>query len=395
MTAEMAIDLLKGEALPLGVEKLPISKVGGRILSSSVVSPINTPPFNRAPVDGYAIVAEDSTGTSRQHPVRLHVVDKILAGETPRFPLQHGMAMKIMTGAMLPEGATAVIRQEDTDDDNERVSLFKEMKPYENFVYEGEDSEKGIELLPAGLKLGAAEQALLASVGLAEVEVYALPKVVVLSTGSELQRPGEPLKPGKIYNSNYTYLTARLKEMGLTSAVGDMIPDTEEEITAELKKAAETADLIITTGGVSVGEKDLMPMISKKNGRQIFWGVAMKPGSPLLAWKLGNTLVISLSGNPFASSATFEIFVRPVLCVMSNGTIKEMEKTTATMAAPFPKASHGRRYIRGNNVDGKIFVPETHSSGVIRSMVGCNCLIDIPAGTPPLEIDDKVTIWMM
>ncbi len=369
----------------------------GLVISQDIFAPLDNPPFNKSPLDGYALRAEDSIGATKSQPVKLHVVNRLFAGDSTGATLEKGCAVRIMTGAAIPQGADCVIRQERTDGGEEYVNIYESLKPYENYCFSGEDYKKGDLLIKKGEKLDYVHIALLASMGISQVSVYKKPRVAVLVTGDELINPGEKLTEGKIYNSNLYLIVARLKELSFTPVFIESAGDDICEISRKLKKAASVADVVITTGGVSVGQKDLFhKVLPDINAEMIFWRVNLKPGTPLIFSVYEGTPILSLSGNPFAASATFELFARPVLAKLSGDNSLIAEEVCSRMYNSFPKESKGLRFIRGRFDKGNVTIPETgHSSGVIRSMKGCNCLVRIEPGNKGLHPGDEVRVMLL
>ncbi len=398
ISLEEAIAIIQSNCATLPVERCSLMDSLGRTLAEDIYAKVDNPPFDRSPLDGYALRGEDSVGATKDSPVTLQVVDTVYAGDCATIPVTVGTCVRIMTGAMLPEGCNCVIRQEDTDMGAQIVSLYKSHKPYDNYCYQGEDFKAGTPLLTQGQTLNSAALGVLASAGIAtQIPVYPLPKVALVTTGDEVVAPEvAPLPQGKIYGSNGHLLWARLLELGLVAVTVTHVADDAQAVANTLKELSQTHDAIFTTGGVSVGAKDIFhEAIPLLGGLSHFWRVLLKPGTPALFSTYEGTPILSLSGNPFAAAATFELMGRPLLSALSGNSAMTMTKKSATLATPFPKASGGRRFIRGTYEDGKVTLPKGHSSGQLASLVGCNCLVDIAGGSVALEIGDKVTVWLM
>ncbi|MBQ7453510.1 MAG: molybdopterin molybdotransferase MoeA, partial [Selenomonadaceae bacterium] len=332
---------------------------------------------------------------SADTPGKVQVVGEECAGDFFSGTINRGEALRIMTGAAIPNGADCVIRQEDVDFDGEKISVPYELHHHENFCFAGEDIKAGSLLVESGTKLTAAHVAVLASQGVANVKVYRQPVIAIASTGDELISPGEKISDGKIFNSNLFLLAARLIELGFTPKILGNLPDDADTCAAKIFSLRDEIDLLITTGGVSVGKKDIMHDVVKKIGRRIFWRVLMKPGAPVIGWTCGKFLGIALSGNPFAAYATFELLTRPVLAKISRRAEILYRRSRGTLADNFPKKSFGRRFIRAKFDGEKIFLPARHESGSLYSAVGCNALIDIPAGSDELKAGDEVEIILL
>ena len=387
-------------------EEVELNKAGGRILAQDMVAEFNNPPFDRSPVDGYACKAEDLAGASSEHPVKLKVMEEIDAGQYSERVVESGQAVRIMTGAAIPKGCDCCIFQEDTDYGEETVEIYREVKQWDNYCFAGEDFKKGTTLLKKGTHIGYVEAAVLAGMGAAKVPVYRRPKVVLLTTGDEVVEPGNPLPAGKIYNSNMTMLSARMMELGIEPFYMEAVKDNPQVMAEKIKEIAEQADMIITTGGVSVGKKDIMhESIRLIDAERIFWRVNMKPGMPTLFSVYENSSggkvpVISLSGNPFGVAVTIELLIRPALEKMMQNPAIGLKEVTGVMADDFMKGIKGRRFIRAYWENGRFHLPNgLHSNGVLSSMAGCNCLIDTKTmedkESKSLKTGDKVSaVWL-
>lgn len=387
-------------------EEVELNKAGGRILAQDMVAEFNNPPFDRSPVDGYACKAEDLAGASSEHPVKLKVMEEIDAGQYSERVVESGQAVRIMTGAAIPKGCDCCIFQEDTDYGEETVEIYREVKQWDNYCFAGEDFKKGTTLLKKGTHIGYVEAAVLAGMGAAKVPVYRRPKVVLLTTGDEVVEPGNPLPAGKIYNSNMTMLSARMMELGIEPFYMEAVKDNPQVMAEKIKEIVEQADMIITTGGVSVGKKDIMhESIRLIDAERIFWRVNMKPGMPTLFSVYenasgGKVPVISLSGNPFGVAVTIELLIRPALEKMMQNPAIGLKEVTGVMADDFVKGIKGRRFIRAYWENGRFHLPNgLHSNGVLSSMAGCNCLIDTKTmedkESKSLKTGDKVSaVWL-
>ena len=391
---EKAIEWLENEvSLIDAYEAVPLEAALGRSLAMDFYAPINQPPFDRSPLDGIAIRAQDTEGATLTNPRRLKIVGTIFAGSVYERKLESGEAVRIMTGAPLPQGCNAVIRQEDLNFEGDEVEVYKSVVPYSNYCYEGEDIKEGTLLIEKDTLLQSIQLGILASMGCGSVKVKCRLKVGIMSTGDELMIPGQTLKSGKIYNANTTLLAARLRELGMEPLIVEAQQDEAQSVAEALIAVMPRVDIMLTTGGVSVGQKDIMHEVVECLGaKRIFWRVKMQPGTPMLAMKFKNQLILCLSGNPFAALATFELIARPVLGKMSGQVRLYPVRTEGILKGSFEKASPKRRMIRAFFEAGEVSIPEHHASGVLSSMVGCNCLIDIQPDTPKLEDGTRVQI---
>ena len=394
ISLEQAVELITGKLSPLGSETLPALQALGRTLADHVTAPIDQPPFDRSPLDGYALRSADIAGADRDHPICLPVVDTLYAGDEAKSPLLPGQAIRIMTGAMLPQGCDCVLRQEDTDRGNP-VSIYASLPPYKNYVYQGEDYRIGSLLLKAGTRLDAAALGVLASAGITEVAVRRRPKVGLLTTGDEVVEAGQPLPPGKIYGSNGALLTARLTELGMTSFCRHAA-DSPAAVAEAMEGMLEGCDLLITTGGVSVGDKDIfhqaLPLLGAE---RVCWKVDLKPGTPAMFSRYKGKPILSLSGNPFAAFTTFELLAQPLLATLAGEPHLLPRRQQAILTTPYDKPSPRRRFLRGQYENGQVTLPVGHSSGQLASLVGCNCLVELPAGTPPVDAGQAIQVWLL
>lgn len=397
ISLEEARALVLSHAAPLPVETVPVLEAVGRVAAADLKSDIDISPFAHSAMDGFAVRAAELAEASQEAPVELDVVAEIAAGDVFEGSIEAGQCVRIMTGAPIPAGADCVIRQEDTDRGHPCVQIYQELRHHENYCFAGEDYQKGGVLLAAGTVLDAAALGVLAGAGLWErpMAIYPRPRVLLAGTGDELVRPGQPLKPGQIYNSNLPQLAARCRQLGLAA---DTVwwPDDPRAVADGLTAGVRDFDCVITTGGVSVGDKDIFHQALPLAGAErLFWRVKLKPGTPLMFSLLEGRPVLSLSGNPFAAAATFELLARPLLAALAGQRDWQPLTLTAPLATPFSKASGGRRFVRGIYRDGAVTLPEGHSSGQLRSQVGCNCLVDIPAGSPPLAAGTMVKVVLL
>jgi molybdopterin molybdotransferase len=329
-------------------------------------------------------------GAAPETPAILTVTQKIHAGDRPAKTIGPGEAALVATGAPLPSGADCVAAQENTDGGGERVEVYVSLKKYQNYAFQGEHLRAGSLLADRGTRLKSAHIGLLAGQGVKELRVYPRPKIALLSVGSELVLPAKGkeealLSPGMIYDSNSWSLAARVLELGGQAHVAGLIEDDPVQIAAALEGLLKTHDLVITAGGVSVGERDYMPQAGQLlNTETLFHGLGYKPGGSTLAMLKEEKLILCLSGNPFAALMSFELLARPVLRKLAG--LKEPAQSTrirAVLRGNFPKPSPHRRFIRGRLSGGEVFLEDEGRASLL-SLSRCDCLIDIPAASPPL-----------
>lgn len=300
------VDVLPGQPVPL-------CECLGLVLAADVVSQDNIPYCTNSAMDGFAVVAEDLVGASSERPVILQVVETIEAGQIPARRVERGTCARIMTGAIMPEGADAVVRVEDTEPSNGSVSIRTSVQAGSDVRAAGEDIAAGETALTAGTELRPYEIGLLAAVGVGEPLVIPRPRVALIATGSELLPLSHPLSPGKVRNSNGPALYAQCIAVGASPVDFGIVEDADDATRRALEKAAATCDVVVTAGAVSMGERDRIRPTMERLGEVLFWRVAMRPGSPLLFGRLGGKPCFCLPGNPASAMLTFELFARPAL----------------------------------------------------------------------------------
>lgn len=396
ISLEQALNILMDHVTHGKTERKTLEDCLGLVLSEDVYALLDMPPFSRSAQDGYALCSKDSIGATGENPVKLKVTGKIYAGDHLDVQVRPGEAVRIMTGAMVPAGADCVLRQEDTDEGEDVVQIYKEVEPSCSICFKGEEYKKGHTLLHAGTKIDAAALAVASGNGIMELPVYRRVKAAVVSSGSEVVELGTPLTPGKIYNTNTVYMKARLHQLGAQVMMSRTVGDELEIMEEALKEAANQAELVITTGGVSVGQKDLTEEALLSIGAEIlFHGIAIKPGMPTLAAEKDGVLFIGLSGNPFSAAIPFEMFVREILSLKMGDPDLKLRRETLTAVTGFSKNSRRRRFLRGKAEGKEVWLSDQQANGQMRSMVGCNCLIEIPAGSGPVKAGDKVEVlWL-
>ena len=329
---------------PVGKETVPLAHAHKRILAKDIAAPMDVPPFSRSTVDGYAVRAEDTFGADENNPVTLKLRGQVKVGEPPKLTVDKGTAAEIATGAPLPEGADAVVMVEDTVQKEDNVLIYAAVSRGENVMDTGSDIRKGEVVLRKGQVLSPYEVGVLAALGITTVEAYKCPKVAILSTGAEVVEPGKPLSRGKIYDINTYALSAAVAECGGESISLGIISDEAQEVEAALRRALETADLVITSGGVSVGPTDIIPRVLNTLGKPgvIVYGIATKPGKPTTVALIDGKPVFSLPGNPTSALLMFQLLVRPVILGMA-GQPEEKPETVKAITATRMFAARGRR----------------------------------------------------
>ena len=388
----MAIALEEAQArlaelrLPRTPASLPLRRAYGLTLTQDVLAPISQPPFPISPLDGYALRAEDTASATPARPVCLAVEAQCLPGDPMPAPVERGKAVQVMTGSPIPMGADCVVRQENVTVGETAIFLRTPLQQWENYCPAGSEYQKGALLLAKGMELDAAALALAAGAGITELSVVRPVRVAVLSTGEELVEPGVPLRPGQLYEENSVYLSARISQLGGTVVERCILPDRLELLRQALLEWSVKADVVIVTGGVSVGKTDLVAQALQQVGAEIlFHGIAMKPGMPTLAAVLNGAPILGLSGNPFAMAVAFELLF-PVL--LGRGICRGR----AVLDGSFSKPSPQRRFLGGRVEQGRVTLRTTQENRQIRAMVGCNCLVELAAGSPPPAPGADVTV---
>ena len=373
-----ALALMAAAARPvIDVELVDTMHANGRVLAAAQTSTLNVPERDNTQMDGYAVRALDCASGAASLPVS----QRIAAGHVGQ-PLQPGTAARIFTGALIPDGADCVVMQEQCTLNDGVVTIDHLPQAGEWVRRQGEDIRAGSVILEAGRRLRSQEMGLAASVGLARLPVLRKLRVALFSTGDELAMPGQPLPPGAVYNSNRFTLRGLLENLGCEIHDLGIVPDTLEATRAVLRQAAQGGDLIITSGGVSVGEEDHIKPAVEAAGRLTMWQIAVKPGKPLAFGEVEQAVFVGLPGNPVSSFVTFLLFVRPFILRLQ-GVTGSVAPRSYRLAAAFERAKADRRneFLRAKiNDDGELELFANQSSGVLTSTVWGDGLIDCPPG---------------
>ncbi|MFZ6755820.1 gephyrin-like molybdotransferase Glp [Undibacterium sp. Ji50W] len=377
LTVAEALEFLLSAVRPIqDVETVATLAANGRLLAQSQTSLLNVPPLDNTQMDGYAVRAADCVDAE----TRLRVSQRIPAGYIGEA-LEAGTAARIFTGAIIPAGADAVIMQEQCVADGDFVTIRHQPRVGEWIRRQGEDIATGATILAAGTRLRAQELGLAASVGLAQLPVLRRPRVAVFFTGDELAMPGDVLKPGAIYNSNRFTLTALLQDLGCDVTDYGIVPDKLDATRSTLRLASQEHDVIITSGGVSVGEEDHVRSAVEAEGRLDMWQIALKPGKPLAFGAVGKAFFIGLPGNPVSSFVTFLLFVRPFLLRMQG--VQKVSPQSYSVRADFDWLKPDRRneFLRARmNAEGGLGLFANQGSAVLTSTVWGDGLIDLAPG---------------
>lgn len=385
-----ARDLLLKAVAVMEKETVTLSECGGRILAQDFSAEENVPAFDRSPYDGYAFCAADTANASKENPVTLHILEEVPAGSVPTAAVTGKTAVKVLTGAPIPEGADAVVMYEKTEFTDETVTVFHPSKSGENIIYVGEDVKIGDVLARCGDRIDPGLAGTLASQGVVMPLAYRVPRVGILSTGSELAEAEEVPGPGRIRNSNRYTFEAAVKAMGCIPLYLGTAGDSVEEISAMIKRGIQECDAVISTGGVSAGDYDVTPDAMELAGvTLLFQGVDIKPGMACAYGVYDGKPVCGLSGNPASSLTNFYAIALPALKKRMGYRDPLPEEIRITLSNDFRKKSPKTRFLRGRMVyeDGAacLRIPKDQGNVVLSSTIGCNVMAIVPAGSGPVS----------
>lgn len=398
--ADEARDLLLTLPMKLQTETIPLAAACSRVLASDITTQLAMPPFDRSPYDGYALRSQDASGASEENPVVLHITEEIPAGHVPAVLVTKGTAAKILTGAPMPTGADCVVPFEVTEFDEKMVRLFRPVPAGSNVIPAGEELPKGRNLLEKGTLLTPPMLGMLASQGYDTCEVFERPGAALITTGSELQAPDEPLVPGKIYNSNGFALQGYLTAFGFRCEGFLAVPDNVEAISGAIQDALQTADVVVTTGGASVGDYDFATAAAQRLGADIlFWKTRIKPGSCILAAQKDEKLILCLSGNPGAAVTGLLRVALPYLRKRCGRKDLFPEEIVLPLKYPLKKESKVPRLLRGRLEiqNGQAWFVETNGqgNGMLSAFCGMDLLGEVPANSPPLPAGTPIRAYRL
>ncbi len=394
ISIEEARERLRTGVRPIArTEELPIGAAAGRVAAADLASTLFVPPFSRSAMDGYAVVAEDTRGASRARPVRLRIVERVYTGAPPQHGLTPGACAKIATGAPLPEGADAVIMVEETarvDDDH--VAICAEGRPGQNIGRKGADIAPGDIVVRRGDLLNPSRLGALAAVGRAQVEVFARPRVAILSTGNEVIEPGTPLGPGQIYDVNRFTLSAVVEAQGGIAEMHTPARDTLEALNEALDACAQ-ADVIIFSGESSVGDRDLLVDLVATRGEMIFHGVAVRPGKPTMFARVGDTPFFGMPGNPTSCLSNAYILLVPFLRATARLPLYAPRTVSATLGRTIVSPANRHQFYTVT-LHGTVALPAFKGSGDITSLSQADGYIEIPASEHTVDEGSAVEVTL-
>jgi molybdenum cofactor synthesis domain-containing protein len=382
----------------LGEEDAVLLEAYNRVLSEDIVSTLDIPPFNRSTMDGYTVKAQDTFGADENQPATLKVVGAVNIGEASKVVLGQGEAAEIVTGAPIPEGADAVVMVEDTErEDN--LQVFAAVTVNENVLKKGADIKKGETILKKGQVLGSSEIGVLAALGLTKVKVRKIPIVAVLSTGGEITAPGKELPAGKIYDINSYSISTAVIESGAKPVYLGTIPDDKDALTKAMQTAVASADMVITSGGVSVGPRDYTGQIVDSLGKPgiVVYGIAVKPGKPTKVGFVGDKPVFSLPGHPTSALMIFYLLARPLILRLAGRPVAPMRMVRAFAGSKMFSAKGKRTFVTVKlefDKDCRLIAEpvESGASGAITTLAKADGFVEIPENEQFVDVDQEVAV---
>ena len=395
LSLQEGMRILMDNVAPLQrTERVPLLEAAGRVLVESITASMDVPPFARAAMDGYAVIAEDTFGAGNFKPARLRLLEVVHAADLAAGRVEHGTCMQIATGAPVPPGADAVVQVEDTELDAENtgsIKIYKPVYPRQNVSPQGQDLQAGKEVLAAGTRLDPSKVGVLAALGQTDAHVFAKPVVAVIPSGNEIVAPGHPLEPGKIYDINSYTLSALIADAGSVPRLFPIMQDTLEDVRQSLR-AALACDIVVMSGGSSVGERDVMVEAVSSLGEIKFHGIAVKPGKPTLCAVIEGKLVLGMPGYPTSCLTNGYGLLVPVLRKLGH---LPPAGPAAGVELPMSRrytSTTGRHQYLPVRIEGGEVVPAFKESGAITSMAHAEGYIEIPANVDLVEKGERVLV---
>ena len=405
LSVEQALEQILQSFNPLEPERVPILEALGRILAEDVHADVDIPPYSNSSMDGYAVLAADTIGATSEAPARLRVIDELAAGYVTETEVASGRTIRIMTGAPIPPGADGVVKVEDTETTQARdwVKIFVEV-PKANYIRPaGEDVRRGELVLPQGSLIRPQETGMLATLGRKEVSVVRRPRVAILATGDEVIAIDAPLTPGKIRDANSYSNAAQVVKCGGLPILLGIARDQKQELTDKIRAGlTQGVDLFLTSGGVSVGDFDVVKDVLATEGKIGFWRVRMKPGKPLAFGQIGDVPVLGLPGNPVSVMVSFEMFVRPAILKMLGRTDWQRPTVEATLMDEIKHKDDRRHYVRvqveedtASTGGYRAYLTGGQGSGILSSMTKANGLAIIPEDWSRVPAGTQIQVMML
>jgi molybdopterin molybdotransferase len=386
VSLEQAIERILSALPPPRTEVVSLAAALDRYAAVPVAAPLPLPPFDNSAMDGYAVRAEDVAGASHERPVTLKLQGRMAAGESTSGEVSAGGCVRVFTGSMLPPGADAVVMQEDTEtphDDPTTIRVLDAVRPWENVRLQGEDVKAGAAVLTAGERVSITKRELLSALGVHRLSVGARPAAGFLATGNELQEAGEPLRVGHLYECNRLTLAALAERAGARTRLYPLAPDTLLGTRQALEKAFAECDLVVTTGGVSVGESDLVKeTFAAMGGELAFWRVAMRPGKPFVFGRLEQKFLFGLPGNPVSAFVTFLLLVRPAILRWQGAACLHLPLRRAVLGEDLANPGDRRHFARVRlDEAGRVRAAGLQASHALSSLANATGLVDVPPHT--------------
>lgn len=378
---EEAVEILENNTgYQTKTEIKPILESYNAILAKDIYSPINVPSFPKSAMDGYALKSSDTLSANKNNPVELKIVNKVLAGDSHNIEIDKKQAVRIMTGGKIPKGCDCVVKQESTKCKDENVFIFESIPAFSNYCNVGEDIKMGQLVIKKYTNIRSSHIGILSSIGISDIEILSPMNVSIISTGNEILNPNQELQDSKIYDSCSYIIASKLKSAGINIISNQICKDEVDEIKTKIQN--NSSDLIITIGGVSVGEKDLIPIVfDELNVKVLFRKVNIKPGTPVSAGIYNNKIILSLSGNPFAAMVEFELLFWNIVSKFMRNEIYKPQIAKATIKNDILKVNNLKRFLRAYENDGEVFCNcDKQTSSVLYDMIDCNCFIEQPQG---------------
>jgi molybdenum cofactor synthesis domain-containing protein len=401
MTFEEAKQTIEKHFKPafLGEEETVLIEAYNRVLNQDIVSTLDIPPFNRSTVDGYAVKAQDTYGADENEPATLKVTGVVNIGEEPNVKVGKGETAEIVTGAVIPDGADAVVMVEDTEREDDQLHVYGAVTVNENVMKKGSDIKKDQTVLRKGQVLGSSEIGVIAALGLTKVKVLKIPMVAVLSTGGEVTEPGKELPAGKIYDINAYSISAAVIESGGKPVYFGVVPDDKAALSKALQTAVASADMVITSGGVSVGPRDYTPQIVDSLGKPglVVYGIALKPGKPTTVAFIGEKPVFALPGHPTSALLNFILFARPLVQRLAGRPVTSMKTVRAVAGSRMFSAKGRRTFVMVRlefDRDCRLIASpvESGASGAITTLAGADGFVEIGENEQFVDTDQEVEV---